>query len=85
MGGHGALICFLKNPGKYRSVSVFSAICNPSNSKWGRKQLSAYLGSGDSSVLTDWDATELIKKYNGPPVEILMDQVIFMYDLFIKI
>ncbi|KAJ9581590.1 hypothetical protein L9F63_023237 [Diploptera punctata] len=74
MGGHGALICAFKNPGKYRTVSVFSAICNPSNSKWGRKALSAYLGSADSTNWAEWDATELIKKYNGPVLEILMDQ-----------
>ena len=29
MGGHGALICHLKNPGNYASVSAFSPICNP--------------------------------------------------------
>ncbi|PSN32128.1 S-formylglutathione hydrolase [Blattella germanica] len=74
MGGHGALICALKNPGKYRTVSTFSAICNPSNGKWGRKALSGYLGSADSDSWADWDATELVKKYNGPPLEILMDQ-----------
>jgi len=31
MGGHGALICHLKNPGKYTSVSAFAPICNPSS------------------------------------------------------
>ena len=77
MGGHGALICFLKNPGKYRSVSAFSAICNPSNGKWGRKAFSTYLGSADTSEWASWDASELVKKYNGPPVEILLDQVIY--------
>ena len=29
MGGHGALICHLKNPGTYSSVSAFAPICNP--------------------------------------------------------
>ena len=29
MGGHGALIVALKNPGRYRSVSVFSPIVAP--------------------------------------------------------
>ncbi|KAL3846429.1 hypothetical protein ACJMK2_017421 [Sinanodonta woodiana] len=29
MGGHGALICALKNPGQYKSVSAFAPISNP--------------------------------------------------------
>lgn len=29
MGGHGALVAALRNPGMYRSVSAFSPICNP--------------------------------------------------------
>ena len=29
MGGHGALICALKNPGMYKSVSAFAPICHP--------------------------------------------------------
>ena len=37
MGGHGALVCALKNPGKYRSVSAFSPICNPTQCPWGEK------------------------------------------------
>lgn len=74
MGGHGALICALKNPGKYRSVSAFSAICNPSVSAWGQKAFSGYLGSAESANWANWDATELVKKYSGPPFEILLDQ-----------
>ncbi|XP_069687639.1 S-formylglutathione hydrolase [Periplaneta americana] len=74
MGGHGALICALKNPGKYRTVSVFAAVCNPTQGRWGKKVLAGYLGSSESSNWADWDATELVKKYNGPPLEILLDQ-----------
>ncbi len=29
MGGHGALVCALRNPGRYRSISVFAPICHP--------------------------------------------------------
>ena len=36
MGGMGALSLYLKNPGKYRSVSVFSPITHPTNMEWGR-------------------------------------------------
>lgn len=31
MGGHGALICALKNPGCYASVSAFAPIVHPSS------------------------------------------------------
>lgn len=37
MGGHGALICFLKNPELFESVSAFAPICNPVNCPWGQK------------------------------------------------
>ncbi|XP_014677388.1 PREDICTED: S-formylglutathione hydrolase-like [Priapulus caudatus] len=73
MGGHGALVCALKNPGKYRSVSAFSPICNPCDCPWGRKAFTGYLGSNEA----DWkkyDATELIKSSDGPPLDILIDQ-----------
>ena len=74
MGGHGALICTLKNPGMYRSVSAFSPICNPTNCAWGKKAFTGYLGS-DQDKWKDWDATELVKKYSGPPFSyVLIDQ-----------
>ena len=44
MGGHGALISYLKNPGKYTSVSAFSPICNPTQCPWGQKAFKGYLG-----------------------------------------
>ena len=37
MGGHGAMIAHLKNPGMYSSVSAFSPIVNPSAVPWGEK------------------------------------------------
>ena len=37
MGGHGALICTLKNPGLYQSVSAFAPISNPIDCPWGKK------------------------------------------------
>ncbi|UHD16146.1 S-formylglutathione hydrolase [Thiocapsa bogorovii] len=60
MGGHGALISALKNPGLYRSVSAFAPICNPVESAWGRGCFAAYLGE-DTPSWKDWDATELIR------------------------
>lgn len=76
MGGHGALICALKCPNQYKSVSAFAPICNPVNCPWGEKAFSGYLGKkGDNSHWNQWDAVELTKIYNGPPLDILIDQV----------
>lgn len=44
MGGHGALISFLKNPGMFKSVSAFAPICNPVQCDWGKKAFTGYLG-----------------------------------------
>lgn len=59
MGGHGALVCALKNPGRYQSVSAFAPIVNPSAVPWGQKALGRYLGE-DRAVWREWDACELI-------------------------
>jgi S-formylglutathione hydrolase len=42
MGGHGALTLAMRHPGRFRSVSAFAPILNPSASDWGRPQLAAY-------------------------------------------
>lgn len=75
MGGHGALICALKNPGLYKSVSAFAPICNPSQAPWGIKALTGYLGPRETGSWMQWDATELVKSYNGAPIELFIDQV----------
>jgi S-formylglutathione hydrolase len=59
MGGHGALVCALRNPGRYQSVSAFAPICHPAECLWGIKAFSAYLGE-DRNDWVDWDATQLI-------------------------
>lgn len=59
MGGHGALICALKNPGRYQSVSAFAPISSPLNCPWGHKALGSYLGP-DREAWKAWDACELI-------------------------
>lgn len=60
MGGHGALICALKNPGMYASVSAFSPICNPVLSPWGQGCFGAYLGE-HKKAWEAWDATCLVQ------------------------
>ena len=60
MGGHGALICALKNPGKYKSVSAFAPICAPTQCAWGEKAFSAYLGD-NKAAWQAWDSCALIE------------------------
>ena len=57
MGGHGALICYLKNPGLYKSVSVFAPICNPSLSSTCIKAFKEYLGDEE-----EWKVFTLFSK-----------------------
>jgi S-formylglutathione hydrolase len=59
MGGHGALICALRNPGRYQSVSAFAPISNPMDCPWGQKAFSRYLGE-ERSRWREWDASVLI-------------------------
>jgi len=72
MGGHGALVCALKNPDQYQSVSAFAPICNPSASAWGQKAFKGYLGD-NREAWKDWDASELIRAH-GSDHHILVDQ-----------
>ena len=67
MGGHGALTIAMALPDRFRSVSAFAPISNPTGSDWGRKQLSAYLGDDDIA----WKAHDssllmLEKGFDGP-------------------
>lgn len=59
MGGHGALIAALKNPGRYQSVSAFAPIAHPTACPWGERAFSGYLGD-DRTQWAQWDATLLI-------------------------
>ena len=59
MGGHGALVIALRNPGRYRSVSAFSPIVAPSEVPWGQKAFAHYLGE-DRTAWLDYDACALI-------------------------
>ncbi len=66
MGGHGALTMAMTLTGRFRSVSALAPICNPTQSDWGRKQFSAYLG--DEAKWTPHDATLLMQEngFDGP-------------------
>jgi S-formylglutathione hydrolase len=41
MGGHGALVSALRNPGRYRSCSAFAPIVHPMTADWSRPALEA--------------------------------------------
>lgn len=66
---------FLKNPGKYKSVSAFAPIANPINCPWGQKAFKGYFGEDNLEKWKEHDATELIKKWKGQKVDILIDVV----------
>nr|WP_321323709.1 S-formylglutathione hydrolase [Thiomicrorhabdus sp.] len=73
MGGHGALICALKNPEAFKSVSAFSPICHPMHCGWGQGCFNAYLGEENLKDWADYDAVKLIEDGAFCP-EILVDQ-----------
>jgi S-formylglutathione hydrolase len=73
MGGHGALVCALKHPERYASVSAFAPIANPTQCPWGEKALGGYLGD-DREAWEEWDACELIATGAPAPAEIKVDQ-----------
>ncbi len=72
MGGHGALICALRNPDRYQSVSAFAPICAPMQCQWGQKAFSNYLGA-NQEAWRSYDASELVRVGKFPQT-ILIDQ-----------
>jgi S-formylglutathione hydrolase len=72
MGGHGALVTALRNPGAWRSVSAFAPIVAPMHCPWGEKALSAYLGP-DRARWRAYDSCALIEDGHRVPA-ILVDQ-----------
>ena len=73
MGGHGALVCGLRHPDRYRSISAFAPIAAPSQCPWGQKAFRHYLGS-DQTTWAAYDASELVKKRPIAQRPILIDQ-----------
>jgi S-formylglutathione hydrolase len=72
MGGHGALVCALRNPDSYRSVSAFAPIAAPSRCPWGEKAFGGYLGE-DRAAWAEYDASLLVARRPFPG-RILVDQ-----------
>jgi S-formylglutathione hydrolase len=64
MGGYGAIMFYLRNPGFFKSCSAFAPISNPSIVPWGEKCFSNYLGSNKEEWYK-YDPCHLIKNYKG--------------------
>lgn len=72
MGGHGALVCALRNRDQYRSVSAFAPIAAPSQCPWGIKAFTGYLGV-DRTAWAEYDASALVARQRYDDT-ILIDQ-----------
>ncbi len=75
MGGHGALVIGLRNPGMFKSLSAFAPICTTLGSPWGRKAMRNYLGD-DTATWAPYDACEVARNVAdaGTYDRILVDQ-----------
>ena len=73
MGGHGALVCALRNPGRYKSVSTIlrplRRRCRPP----GARRRLAIIWGPDTQSWREYDASELVARrpFPGP---VLIDQ-----------
>jgi S-formylglutathione hydrolase len=72
MGGHGALVMALRNQDRFRSVSAFAPIVNPSTAEWSSYAFTRYLGT-DMARWRAYDAVALIED-GFEFSEILIDQ-----------
>lgn len=72
MGGHGALLIGLRNSERFSSISAFAPIVNPSETPWGQKAFSAYLGE-DRHLWAQYDSLQLLAQAKNK-LPILIDQ-----------
>lgn len=73
MGGHGALVCGLRNPDLFKSISAIAPIAAPMRCAWGQKAFAGYLGP-DESTWAAYDACEVVGAQPHPDRLILVDQ-----------
>lgn len=72
MGGHGAMTIALRHPDRFKSVSAFAPIAQPSTAGWSKPAFEKYLGDDDAAWRI-YDATSLIEDGHRLP-ELLVDQ-----------
>lgn len=73
MGGHGALMIALKNPGKYKSVSAFAPIVAPTLCPWGKKALGNYLGD-NPEAWRQYDTCHLVVNNTSEKLKLFVTQ-----------
>jgi len=74
MGGHGAIVCGLRNPDIFKSISAFAPASNPTQTPWGQKAFKNFLGEQNRAKWDVYDSCELVKSYGGSARDILVDQ-----------
>ncbi|MBG9982782.1 S-formylglutathione hydrolase [Aerococcaceae bacterium DSM 111020] len=73
MGGYGALQIGLKNPNRFKSISAFAPISNPTEVPWGKKAFSTYLGDNHEDW-KEWDPVHLVSESETGHAPILITQ-----------
>jgi S-formylglutathione hydrolase len=71
MGGHGALTMAMGLSDRFKSVSAFAPISNPTGADWGRKQLAAYLG--DDEITWQCHDASVQMRASGCDIPMLVD------------
>ena len=64
-------------------MSAFAPIANPSKCPWGQKAFGGYFGEEDKAKWAEHDATELVKKWSGEPLDVLIDVVCWVLFFFL--
>ncbi|KAL4398961.1 S-formylglutathione hydrolase [Malassezia pachydermatis] len=72
MGGHGALVLYLREPNSYRAASAFAPISHPTNCDVGKKLIQGYLEGGLEEGQA-YDASLLLSKVSSRKIDILVD------------
>ena len=72
MGGHGALVMAMRQPGRFKSCSAFAPIVQPMTADWSSSAFAKYLGE-ERETWRSYDAVALIEDGHRFP-SILVDQ-----------
>ncbi|XP_074596879.1 S-formylglutathione hydrolase-like [Brevipalpus obovatus] len=73
MGGHGAIMLSVKNPGMFRSCSALAPPYGIMKVKLGNKAYRAFFGDDDEEI-KKWELDDLIMAYKGPDLHLRVDQ-----------
>lgn len=73
MGGNGAVVIGLRNPSMFKCITLLAPSCNPTS--WGQELIFRKFLGDDEEQWKKFDASCVIREYNGPTREIMLDQV----------